>query len=254
MLVGDAAGFPCPLEAEGIWHAVTSGQDRRGDRRLGHLQGRRLREGAGRVRAALEGLGPGQGARVRRGVRQPLELLHLRPQAHGEADPTAARVLHAPPLLHRLRLGGRPHGLLQPAPGAPHGTGARVRRVRQDLHRPAGPGHLAQQRQDDPARRPKPKIPVLRRLSDENYFKVIAKLVQEAGPISWIRRPSRTRRCQGSLQSGRSDRMERDEASISSSWSSGSTPTRWVTSSPTTARSATAAACARWSVPSTSGR
>jgi len=25
MLVGDAAGFPCPLEAEGIWHAVTSG-------------------------------------------------------------------------------------------------------------------------------------------------------------------------------------------------------------------------------------
>jgi flavin-dependent dehydrogenase len=26
MLVGDAAGFPCPLEAEGIWHAVTSGK------------------------------------------------------------------------------------------------------------------------------------------------------------------------------------------------------------------------------------
>ncbi len=26
MLVGDAAGFPCPLEAEGIWHALTSGK------------------------------------------------------------------------------------------------------------------------------------------------------------------------------------------------------------------------------------
>ncbi|NPV59248.1 MAG: NAD(P)/FAD-dependent oxidoreductase [Actinobacteria bacterium] len=26
MLVGDAAGFPCPLEAEGIWHAITSGK------------------------------------------------------------------------------------------------------------------------------------------------------------------------------------------------------------------------------------
>ncbi len=26
MLVGDAAGFPCPLEAEGVWHAVTSGR------------------------------------------------------------------------------------------------------------------------------------------------------------------------------------------------------------------------------------
>lgn len=26
MLVGDAAGFPCPLEAEGIWHACTSGK------------------------------------------------------------------------------------------------------------------------------------------------------------------------------------------------------------------------------------
>jgi len=27
MLVGDAAGFPCPLEAEGIWHAVISGRE-----------------------------------------------------------------------------------------------------------------------------------------------------------------------------------------------------------------------------------
>jgi flavin-dependent dehydrogenase len=26
MLVGDAAGFPCPLEAEGIWHALISGR------------------------------------------------------------------------------------------------------------------------------------------------------------------------------------------------------------------------------------
>lgn len=26
MLVGDAAGFPCPLEAEGVWHAITSGR------------------------------------------------------------------------------------------------------------------------------------------------------------------------------------------------------------------------------------
>ncbi|MHA1799343.1 MAG: NAD(P)/FAD-dependent oxidoreductase, partial [Candidatus Helarchaeota archaeon] len=26
MLVGDAAGFPCPLEAEGIWHAMYSGR------------------------------------------------------------------------------------------------------------------------------------------------------------------------------------------------------------------------------------
>lgn len=26
MLIGDAGGFPCPLEAEGIWHAVTSGK------------------------------------------------------------------------------------------------------------------------------------------------------------------------------------------------------------------------------------
>jgi flavin-dependent dehydrogenase len=26
MLIGDAAGFPCPLEAEGIWHAVVSGR------------------------------------------------------------------------------------------------------------------------------------------------------------------------------------------------------------------------------------
>jgi electron transfer flavoprotein-quinone oxidoreductase len=26
MLVGDSAGFPCPLEAEGVWHAVTSGR------------------------------------------------------------------------------------------------------------------------------------------------------------------------------------------------------------------------------------
>jgi flavin-dependent dehydrogenase len=26
MLVGDAGGFPCPLEAEGIWHALTSGK------------------------------------------------------------------------------------------------------------------------------------------------------------------------------------------------------------------------------------
>jgi flavin-dependent dehydrogenase len=26
MLVGDAAGFPCPLEAEGVWHAIISGK------------------------------------------------------------------------------------------------------------------------------------------------------------------------------------------------------------------------------------
>lgn len=26
MLIGDAGGFPCPLEAEGIWHALTSGR------------------------------------------------------------------------------------------------------------------------------------------------------------------------------------------------------------------------------------
>jgi len=26
MLIGDAAGFPCPLEAEGIWHAMYSGK------------------------------------------------------------------------------------------------------------------------------------------------------------------------------------------------------------------------------------
>jgi len=181
MLVGDAAGFPCPLEAEGIWHAVISGREAANTAAWAISKGdtseRALAEYERRWKASDLGKEHEFGEEfvnlwnssifdpklMERQIQLLLEVSMLHPFSIVFDWGDAHMDCFNQHLDHLMELAPE-FGEFGKTYIAPLARGIWPSNIKKIL--------LAA----------KPKIPALRRLSDENYFKVIAKLVKKLAP------------------------------------------------------------------------
>ncbi|MEW6554251.1 MAG: NAD(P)/FAD-dependent oxidoreductase [Actinomycetota bacterium] len=181
MLIGDAAGFPCPLEAEGVWHALTSGKIAaetaawaisKGDaseRALAEYE-RRWKASElgkefefGKEWSSIWSASAFDPAAMERQIQLLLEFSMLHPFSivfdWGDAhmDCLNQHLEHIMDLAPEFADFGKEYV-------APLARGIWPKNVKRILLNV------------------KPKLPVLRRLSDENYFKVIARLAKGLAP------------------------------------------------------------------------